>query len=72
MTKSKDSATAILGFETIKTLEQAEQARDYAEKLTYGIQDAIAFGDSCWHPRNAKEHARELHRLLVALERFWG
>jgi hypothetical protein len=67
------SATKGLGFEEIKTVEQAEEAHAYARRLATAITEDLATDNplGSWGLPNAKEHARELHRLLVAIERFW-
>lgn len=65
------SATATLGFEKIETGEQWEQAQSYAVRLASRLEEDIRAG-GIYTIRSAKEHARELHRLLVALDKYYS
>ena len=65
------SATKTLGFEEIETGEQWERVQDYAVRRAATLEEDIRAG-GIFTIQNAKEHARELHRLLVALDKFYG
>lgn len=64
------SATWTLGFDKIETPEQLEEVHHYAKRLCAKITEDVEYASG--HAlTNAKDKARELHRLLVAMERYW-
>ena len=66
------SATAFLGFEEIETGEQVEKAVAYCQRSSEKLAEDLRDGGLGWSYGHGRDRSRELHRILVAIERYWS